>query len=401
MKYIEEKLSVPIKKECEVLVAGGGFAGISAALAAARHGKKVLLIENEFALGGLGTLGIVTIYLPLCDGEGHQVIYGIGEELFHLSMKDGYEDRYPTPWLEGGTIEEKIKTRFEVRYNANMFILQVEKLLLDAGVEILYGTRICSATTENDKITNVIIENKSGRTAVACDSVIDCTGDADVAHFAGAETAKFGQGNILAAWYYYMTGGKKELQLLGFADIPDEDKKENGEPAKLVSRRFSGLDGDEISEMMQLSHTQTLKHIKNNRREKPDFEPTMIATIPQIRMTRRIVGDYDIDTSDDKAYFEDSIGMTGNWKKRGPVYEISFRCIRSKNIKNLLAAGRCISATYPMWDVTRVIPVCAVTGEAAGVAASMTNDFSTIDIKALQNELRRGGVKLHTDEILS
>ena len=198
-----------------------------------------------------------------------------------------------------------------------------------------------------------------------------------------------------------MTGGKKELQLLGFADIPDEDKKENGEPAKLVSRRFSGLDGDEISEMMQLSHTQTLKHIKNNRREKPDFEPTMIATIPQIRMTRRIVGDYDVDTSDDKVYFEDSIGMTGNWKKRGPVYEIPFRSIRSKNIKNLLAAGRCISATDPMWDVTRVIPVCAVTGEAAGVAASMTSDFHSIDITALQGELRRGGVKLHTDEVLS
>ena len=112
MKYIEEKLSVPIKKECEVFVAGGGFAGISAALAAARHGKKVLLIENEFGLGGLGTLGIVTIYLPLCDGEGHQVIFGIGEELFRLSMKDGYEDHYPTPWLEGGTLEEKAKTRF-------------------------------------------------------------------------------------------------------------------------------------------------------------------------------------------------------------------------------------------------------------------------------------------------
>ena len=153
--------------------------------------------------------------------------------------------------------------------------------------------------------------------------------------------------------------------------------------------------------MMQLSHTQTLKHIKNNRREKPDFEPTMIATIPQIRMTRRIVGDYDVDTSDDKVYFEDSIGMTGNWKKRGPVYEIPFRSIRSKNIKNLLAAGRCISATDPMWDVTRVIPVCAVTGEAAGVAASMTSDFHSIDITALQDELRRGGVKLHTDEVLS
>ncbi len=400
MRYIEEKISVPIAKECEVLVAGGGFAGISAALAAARHGKKVLLIENEFALGGLGTLGIVTIYLPLCDGEGHQVIYGIGEELFKLSMANGYEARYPKPWLEGGTLEEKAKTRYEVQYNANLFILEVEKLLLEAGVEILYGTRICSAATEGDKITQVIIENKSGRSAVSCDSVIDCTGDADVAHFAGAETAEFGQGNVLAAWYYHLSGGKKTLQVLGFADIPDENKTAANEPERLIDRRFKGLCGQELSEMMQLSHAQTLKHIKLLRQKNEDLEPTMIATIPQIRMTRRIVGDYDIDTSDDKAYMEDSIGMTGNWKCRGPVYEIPFRSIRSKNIKNLLAAGRCICATDAMWDVTRVIPVCAVTGEAAGVAASMTSDFHSIDIKALQNEIRRGGVKLHTDEVL-
>ncbi len=400
MKYIEEKISVPIAKKCDVLVAGGGFAGISAALAAARRGKKVLLIENEFALGGLGTLGIVTIYLPLCDGEGHQVIYGIGEELLLLSMKDGYEDRYPTPWLEGGTLEEKAKTRYEVRYNANMFILQAEELLLREGVEILYGTRICSAATEGDRITQVIIENKSGRSAVECDSVIDCTGDADVAHFAGAETAKFGQGNVLAAWYYHLYGGTKNLQMLGYADIPDDEKKDEKGPASLIDRRFSGLDGNEISEFMQLSHKQTLRHVRNARREKADLEPTMIATIPQLRMTRRIVGDYDIDITDDKVYMEDSIGMTGNWKKRGPVYEIPFRSIRSKNIKNLLAAGRCISSTDAMWDVTRVIPVCAVTGEAAGVAASLTSDFHSIDMATLQQKLRENGVKLHTDEVL-
>ena len=165
MRHIEEKINVPVRGKCSVLVAGGGIAGVSAALAAARAGKDVLLIENEFSLGGLATVGIVTIYLPLCDGEGHQVSFGIAEELLKLSIKYGAEDLYPTPWLEGGTFEEKKAKRYRVRYNANQFILEMERLLLDEGVKILYGTKICSVNMDGDKISDVIVENKSGRIA--------------------------------------------------------------------------------------------------------------------------------------------------------------------------------------------------------------------------------------------
>ena len=153
MRHIEEKITVPIIGKCDVLVAGGGIAGIAAALAAGRQGKDVLLIENEYTLGGLATLGLVTIYLPLCDGEGHQVIFGIGEELLRLSIKHGYEDSYPAPWLDGGSIEEKKKKRFTVRYNANHFALEAEKLLIDAGVHILYGSRVCSVNMDGDRIS--------------------------------------------------------------------------------------------------------------------------------------------------------------------------------------------------------------------------------------------------------
>lgn len=401
MKYIEEHKKTPINDGCEVLVAGGGIAGIAAALSAARHGKKTLLVENEFSLGGLATVGIVTIYLPLCDGLGHQVIYGIGEELLRLSIKYGAEKEMPTEWLTPHTIEERLKHRYRVQYNPNMFILESEKLLLDAGVKILYGTKICGASVENDTIKAVIVENKSGRSAIEVESVIDCTGDADVAWQAGAKTENFGQGNILAAWYYYLAGGEKKLQMLGFSDIPDDEKKKKGITTKaLVNRRFTGLDGNELSEQMQLSHAQTLFDFNKKRETMEDAEITMVATIPQIRMTRRIVGDLDLDFSDDKKYFEDSVGLTGDWRKAGPVFEIPFGTIRSANIRNLLAAGRCISVTDSMWDVTRVIPTCAVTGEAAGVAASITSDFRTADIGKIQEILREGGVKLHTEEVL-
>ena len=123
--------------------------------------------------------------------------------------------------------------------------------------------------------------------------------------------------------------------------------------------------------------------------------PVTIATIPQIRMTRRIVGEYTMSTSDDKKVFEDSIGMIGNWKKRGPIYEVTFRALYSSKVRNLITAGRNISANDAMWDLTRVIPACAVTGEAAGIAAAMTDDFTVLETKKLQSKLVQAGGVLH------
>lgn len=101
----------------DVAVCGGGFAGISAALAAAREGKKVVLFEKQYLLGGLGTAGLITIYLPLCDGCGRQVSFGIAEELLKLSITYGAEADYPENWLDGkGTRTEKDK-RYMVQYN--------------------------------------------------------------------------------------------------------------------------------------------------------------------------------------------------------------------------------------------------------------------------------------------
>lgn len=93
------------------------------------------------------------------------------------------------------------------------------------------------------------------------------------------------------------------------------------------------------------------------------------------------------------------MGVFSNWKKPGPVYELPLSTLYGNNVKNLAAAGRCISVTDDMWDVTRVIPVCAVSGEAAGAAAAMGDDFSAIDIKKLQNHLEKGGTKLHVRDL--
>lgn len=396
---IIEKLKTPIIKDCDVLVCGGGFAGISASLAAARQGKKVILLEKQYILGGLATAGLITIYLPLCDGLGRQVSFGIAEELFRLSIKMGAEDKYPENWLENiGTKTDKDK-RFEVQFNPQLFAILTEQLLIKENVEILYGSYAVATDVTDNKINAVIIESKSGRQAIKSKTIIDCTGDCDIAHFSGVNCESFKQGNVLAAWYYSTGKDGYKLNTLGFCDIPEDQKGENYKENHLVNKRFTGLDGEELSNMTVLSHASTLNDIIKKRENDNELFPTTIATTPQIRMTRKIVGEYVLHDTEMHTYYEDSIGMVSDWRKRGPVYEVPFRTLYSKEIKNLIVAGRCTSVSESMWDIMRVIPCCAVTGEAAGVAASLTDDFSKIDIIKLQDILKQNGVILHENEL--
>lgn len=396
---ISQQIDIEVKKEYDVAVCGGGFAGISAALAAARQGSKVVLFEKQYMLGGLGTAGIVTIYLPLCDGFGKQVSFGIAEELLRLSVLYGAEGRYPDNWLENKGTRGESDKRFEVQYNPQLFAILVEKLLLDEGVDILYGTYVVDVKGEDGKIDYLITENKSGRSAYKGKSVVDASGDCDIARFSGAPTENFHQGNLLAAWYYSLGKDGYKLNMVGFADIPDEEKNEENKVKTLVQKRFSGLDGEELSEQMCMSHQSTYADFLKKRECDDTLLPVTIATTPQIRMTRKLVGEYELSHTEMHKYFEDSIGMVSDWKKRGPVYEVPFRTLYSSKVKNLICAGRCTSVSETMWDIMRVIPCCAVTGQAAGTAASMTDDFSNINIKELQEKLVENGVVLHEDDI--
>ena len=392
-RMINETLFTPRKYECDVCVAGGGVAGIAAALAAKRAGaREVILLERNFMLGGLATAGLVTIYLALCDGYGHQVCYGLAEELFRLSIEHGAEARYPTAWLDGGTVEERAKRRFEVQFNAQLFALSAERLLREEGIKIIYGASVAGARVEDGKITDIVIEGKGGREAVFVrGSVVDCTGDADVCKLSGAKTANFGKGNKLASWYYGLGNGELDLYMVGVHDISDDKNATDLED----KRRFTGLDTDELSEMVQIGHHAMMHNLLTRRTNIPNLVPVTIATIPEVRMTRRLVGAYTQDIDEVGVKYPDTVGIFPNWKKLGPVYELPFSALYGNEVKNLAVAGRCISVTDEMWDVTRVIPVCAVSGEAAGAAAAMCSDFANIDIASLQAHLEARGVKIH------
>ncbi len=400
----EPARETPVALNTEVLVAGAGIAGISAALAAARHGKKVLLLEREYAPGGMATLGLITIYLPLCDGMGRQLVYGQGEELLRLSIRHGHEGVYPSAWLDGDTVEERTARRFQVQFNPQLFALSAEELLLAEGVEILYGTVAADTVVENGAVRAVIVENKSGRSAIGVESVVDCTGDADLCALSGAPTVVNPAGNGLASWYYYYDGTGVNLKMFGLADVvPDKETRATDgketyaaeKTASLDAARFSGVDGFELSRAVQTGHRRMLDDILAQRENKPDLVPVTMSTIPLVRMSRRLAGVKTMDTADDHAFLEDSVGMTGDWTKRGPAYEIPFGALRCDEIRNLLAAGRDISTTDAMWNVTRVIPPCAVSGQAAGTAAALGCDFTKTDIKTLQAALEKDGVKLH------
>ena len=401
--YVKEVRQTPVLARPEVLVAGGGFAGIAAALAAARLGKKVMLIERMFLLGGLGTSGLVTIYLPLCDGQGRQVSFGLAEELLRLSVREHCDGaRGVENWLTHRPSDLATRAaghRFEVNFNPQLFAISAEQTLLDAGVEILYGTVVTAVEREEDRIRTVYIETKGGRYAVLPEMIVDATGDADLAYMTGLETALYAPGNHLAAWYYYSGKEGYGLKPMGMVDQTEEEMARNP-VSRLSTRSFRGLDGRELSEVTCLSHAAILNDVRRKKESDPTYEPVTVATIPQMRMTRRLVGAYTLDEGEVHKRQEDSVGMVSDWRKRGPVFEVPYGTLYSPACANLATAGRCTSVTDPMWDIMRVIPCCSVTGQAAGTAAALCRDYRQLPVSTLQNQLQMDGVVLHEDELV-
>lgn len=409
----EPAKQLPCYGSFDVAVIGGGFAGVAAALSAARNGARTCLIEKEFALGGLGTLGLVVDYLPLCDGNGIQLVGGIGEELLKCAGWYG-QTNFPDCWREEGDLAERKHQRYELTYNPAAMVLAMEELLLNAKVQLFYDTRFCDVLQQDNTITAICVENKSGRGAILSKCFVDASGDADVCYLAGERTASSDQ-NVCAWWFYSESDGQLKLNRKtdNFYKITPDMPLYSGTRHEDVTalcietrRRIRELTnvvngkGDGIADFTELSQDGTAEVLPQ---ETPGaMYPALLPSIPQYRMTRRLLGAYELREEDDLCWFDDCIGLTGDWRKRGPRYSIPYRSICAVKTKNLLTAGRCISTTESGWDIMRVIPVCAVTGEAAGAAAALaakhTNgDVHSIDIRELQQLLKAQQVILDPD----
>ena len=356
-----------VKQSYDVVVVGGGIAGVSAAVSSSRNGAKTLLIEKQINLGGLATSGLISWYEPLCDGNGNQVIFGIAEELIRLSVKYGFEN-LPKKW--GGEGENEIHyDRFATRYSPTVFSLALDEFVRKNGVDIRFDTLATYPVLDGKKISGIVAESVSGKEFYPAKCVIDATGDAGVVSAAGLRTV------VGKNYHIYVCHMYDDKSMEDYKNTADANKLRkwlwtggalngDGQPEGLSP--MESYDSDAENEFIKWGHGKAFSLVKDMPKNNRDI--MTLPTMPQYRKIRRLVGEETFDAR--KLNCEDPIGKCGDFRKAGPVFEIPFKCLYNSQIDNLLVAGRIISADGEGWEISRVIPVCALTGEAAGKAAA-------------------------------
>jgi len=274
---------------------------------------------------------------------------------------------------------ERKEKRYRTQFDPASFAYALDLYIHELDIDIMFGTLFSNVIMQEDEIRYLILENKEGRFALQADMVIDATGDADVCYSAGENTEMYTE-NRKAGWYYSVSE-RDGYQL----NILQEDIYKPIEPN---SKGYSGIYCHEISEFVLESRKMIFEHSES---QNDGSAVAQIASIPQQRMTRRLKGKTELDETDERVYFQDSIGMFGDWRICGRVYYLPFSALYG-SCRNLLAAGRCISVTTAAWDITRAIPVCALSGEAAGVAASLKIEHHLSRIQDLPAELLRNAM---------
>ncbi len=383
-------------KKYDVVVVGGGVAGIAAALAAARQGAKVALVEKTVLWGGLATTGIVFIYLPLCDGNGTQVTFGISEELLKAGLKYG-PGEIPEGWKTGkNLVEEK---RYRVIFSPASMVLALDELLIESGCDLWLDTQLIDAETRDGRVASVTVANKSGTGRLEAAAFVDASGDADLAFFAGAPCP--GAPNALACWtleYARQEGGHRLAPEIRASIVGGSMDPNCTEP---------GINGKMVSEFVLAGRTMYRKQLEvayaSGDADRFSRFPIKFPAMADLRHTRRIDGVVTLQSGQEWQPFGDSIGVCADWRCCGKVWELPYRSLLPKTLSNVLAAGRCISSTEDAWEVTRVIPTAALTGEAAGIAAAFVAQRNVtaheLPYADVQNAMREAGNPVHIAEL--
>lgn len=410
-----------INTEYDIIVAGGGPAGCAASIAAAREGKRVLLIEAMGALGGLGTSGMVPAWCPFSDGE--KVIYrGLAWKIFN-EAKEGvpFEPAEKVDW---------------VAINPEHLISVYDRNVTEAGVDVLFFSRVAGLEMEKEGVVDyILVANKNGLTKYKAPIYIDTTGDGDLAVWAGAKYMKGDSEGVLqkSTLCFSVANVNTEAYLNG----PELHSGHNPQsPSVQASKtgRFPLLDThcchnligpgvvqfnanhiditdttdpEKLSKAMIEGRKVAEQHLSMLKEYRPDaFADAFIvktAILPGIRDSRRIVGDY-IFTVDDwlaRRSFPDEIGRNCYFIDVhkadhadvhygiGESHGIPYRILTPSGLKNVIVAGRCISADDESFGSLRVMPVCLVTGEAAGTAAAMALEAKNVDIHKVDTDKLR------------
>ena len=427
IKIINYSKSVPIRHNVDVFVAGGGPAGIAAAITAARLGSKVFLAEAIGCLGGMGTAGGVPLFLQFSDGVNF-LAGDIGKEIQNKNAELG---------KVGDIIRAEILKEI------------YEDMMQDAGVEFTYFTNLIDVITDGSYVETAIISSKSGIFGVKAKMFIDCTGDGDLSAMAGAEYEKGDENGSMMAptlcsiwsgidWNRTNLSKQEENLELAFKDniFTDKDRhlpgmfKTGDSTANGNLGHAFGADGTDETSLTKAIMEQRKKLREYElyyKKYLTGFENMMLVATPPllgVRETRRITGDYILNLDDFKsrAVFDDEIGRfsypvdvhasdSGDKNYRiyaedfknlrygnGESYGIPYRIITPKGLDNVLVAGRCVSSDRYIQGSVRVMTGCYITGQAAGAAAYMAIEKNThirgFDIKILQKKLKNIGVYL-------
>ena len=433
----EPARTTPVYGDYDIAVLGGGPAGIAAAAAAAALGRKVLLIERYGFLGGMGTAAGVTNFCGLYAnvfGDIRQVVHGVADDL--LGRIDALGGLNAPHMIFG-------KTKAQA-YDTAAFKIAADDLLLSRGVDILFHAFAAGVTMDGARIAALLIETKSGRMAVRATVFLDCSGDGDLAAFAGAPF-EIGRGDddmLYPTMMFRLNGVDPEAAGEAWKTIPvlmDEAEKRGASfprkgaivrPMKHESewrvnvtqlktgngRALNGTDARELSAGEIEGRRQALAFFDFLKANAPGFAQSYIIDIaPQlgIRETRRIRGAYSLTREDvlHCASFDDTIGVNG-WPIEAHVAgdvvwewpdipgsrgynHLPYRMLLPHRVDNLLVAGRCASMTHEGQSAARVSGACFVMGEAAASAAhlALAEDCNpnTIPVAQLQRLLEQNG----------
>lgn len=404
MKKVTVTDEITLKGSYDVLVAGGGVAGVAAAVAAARKGKKVLLIEKSVALGGLATIGLINLFVPMCNGRGTQIIKGMAQEFLDLSIKYGF-DTIPEEWKNGDP-GEGATTRYVSKYSAPIFSIALTNLIKSEGIDILFDSIVSKPIMEDGHCKGVIVDSKGGRDYYEAKIIVDTTGDADIFHRAGAP-CRDGKNYYTYLMYGVTLGSMKKAVETG--DVANAYAGFAGGGISLYGTNqpedvplYKGTTAEEISDYIIRNHKTALDRIKDQDRKSRDI--MQMPSMCQFRETRCIVGDETLTGDEVYKHCETSVGAICDFEIKDRLYEIPYGTLVNSKYDNLITAGRTASGEGWGWDVLRVIPPAIITGQAAGEAACISIDsgkaIADIDITLLQERLTEGNVIIHFDDKL-